>query len=99
MVLSDFLSRQQGDDSDPHQSIPISFNMKEILKQNYHSYVKDTFLVHTRSQNKAKGVKLPTVHGSTKPLTPHEIPEKQSVRAKRGEVRKEVKPILDDSSI
>ena len=40
MVLSDFLSRQQGDDSDPHQIIPISFNMKEILKQNY---VKDTF--------------------------------------------------------
>ena len=35
MVLSDFLSRQQGDNSDPHQIIPISFNMKEILKQNY----------------------------------------------------------------
>ena len=32
MVLSDFLSRQQGDESDPHQIIPISFNMKEILK-------------------------------------------------------------------
>ena len=47
MVLSDFLSRKQGDDSDPHQIIPISFNMKEILKQNYHSYVKDTFLVQT----------------------------------------------------
>ena len=28
MVLSDFLSRQQGDDSDPHEIIPISFNMK-----------------------------------------------------------------------
>ena len=35
MVLSDFLSRQQGDNSDPHQIIPISFNMKKILKQNY----------------------------------------------------------------
>ena len=32
MVLSDVLSRQQGDNSDPHQIIPISFNMKEILK-------------------------------------------------------------------
>ena len=40
MVLSDFLSRQQGDDSDPHQIIPISFNMKEILKQNYQNIVK-----------------------------------------------------------
>ena len=35
MVLSDFLSRQQGDRSDPNQIIPISFNMKEILKGNY----------------------------------------------------------------
>ena len=33
MVLSDFLSRHQGDNSDPHQVIPISFNLKEILKQ------------------------------------------------------------------
>ena len=31
MVLSDFLSRQQGDDSGPHQIMPISFNIKEIL--------------------------------------------------------------------
>ena len=50
MVLSDFLSRQQGDTSDLHQIIPISFNMKEILKQNYQNYhVEDTFLVQTRS--------------------------------------------------
>ena len=49
MVLSNFLSRQQGDNSDPHQIIPISFNMKEILKQNYQNYAKDTFLVQTRS--------------------------------------------------
>ena len=41
--------------------------MKEILKQNYHSCVKDTFLVQTRSQNKAKGVTLPSVHGTTEP--------------------------------
>ena len=27
MILSDFLSRQLGDDSDPHQIIPISFNI------------------------------------------------------------------------
>ena len=33
MVLSNFLSRQQGDNSDPHQIIPISFNMKEILEK------------------------------------------------------------------
>ena len=33
MVLSDFLSRQLGDDSDLHESIPISFNIKGILKE------------------------------------------------------------------
>ena len=47
MVLCDFLSRQQGDDSDLHEIIPISFNMREILKQNYYNYVEDTFLVQT----------------------------------------------------
>ena len=90
MVLSDFLSRQQGDDSDPHQIIPISFNMKEILKQNYHSYVKDTFLVKLGSQNKAKGVQLPAIHGTMKPLVPHKIPENQPVKTRR----REAKPII-----
>ena len=31
MVLHDLLSRQMGDKSDPHQIIPISFNIKEVL--------------------------------------------------------------------
>ena len=40
MVLSDFVSRQQGDNSDPHQIIPISFNIKEILSRNHQNAVK-----------------------------------------------------------
>ena len=75
MVLSDFLLRQQGDDSDPHEIIPISFNMKEILKQNYCTYTEDKFMVQPRSQNKAKGVKLPAVHSTKKTLVSHEIPK------------------------
>ena len=51
MVLSDFLPRQQEDDSDPHETVPISFNLRGILKQNYFNYVEDEFLVQTRSQN------------------------------------------------
>ena len=47
MVLSDFLSRQPGDNNDPHQTIPISFNMKEILKRNYQNALKDIFMVQT----------------------------------------------------
>ena len=35
MVLSDFLSRQNNDDSNPHKLIPISFNMHQVLHENY----------------------------------------------------------------
>ena len=36
MVLSDFLSRQKHDDSDPHKIIPISFNMYNALYETYY---------------------------------------------------------------
>ena len=54
MVLSDFLSRQPGDKSDPHQIIPISFNIKEMLKENYQNNAEAIFMVQTRSQSKVK---------------------------------------------
>ena len=37
MILSDFLSRQIHDDSNPHEIIPISFNMYKTLYENYYS--------------------------------------------------------------
>ena len=52
MVLSD-LSKQHGDTSNPHEIIPISFNMEKVLQQNYQNYAK-AYLVQTRSQSKAK---------------------------------------------
>ena len=54
MILSDFLSRQIEDDSDLHGIITISFNIKEILKENYQNMVKATYMVQTRSQAKAQ---------------------------------------------
>ena len=36
MILSDFLSRQKNDDSNPHEIIPLSFNMCKILDDNYY---------------------------------------------------------------
>ena len=36
MILSDFLSRQIEDDSNPHEIIPISFNIRDVLQDNYH---------------------------------------------------------------
>ena len=64
MVLSDFLSRQNNDDSNPHEIIPVSFNMHNVLQENY--YKIDSYLVQTRSQARSSGVKLAEVHGMRK---------------------------------
>ena len=37
VILSDFLLRQRVDKSNPHEIIPISFDMKAILKEKYYS--------------------------------------------------------------
>ena len=81
MVLNDFLSRQHRDDSNPHEIIPVSFNMGQLLKQNYQNYTKDTFLVQTRSQSKGKNVKVHDVCSGT---------------GSTGKTRKEIKPIIID---
>ena len=47
MVLSDFLTRQTNDDSNPYEIIPISFNMHKVLQEN--DYKIDSYLVQTRS--------------------------------------------------
>ena len=75
MVLSDFLSRQKNDDSNPHEIIPISFNTYKILTDNYYNIEK--CLVQTRSQAKSSGIELPEVHSMTKNLDPNIKPEKQ----------------------
>ena len=80
MILSDFLSRQIKDDSDPHEIIPISFNIKEILKENYQNVTKDTYMVQTRSQAKAQANDS-TVQ-STKPVTQNIIPKVDKIPIK-----------------
>ena len=47
MVLSDFLSKQNNDDSNLNEIIPISFNMHQVLHKNY--YDTEKYLVQTRS--------------------------------------------------
>ena len=69
MILSNFLSRQMHDDSNPHKIIPISFNMYNALYENY--YRDDPinkYLVQMQSQTKAAGIKLPEVHGVEKTI-------------------------------
>ena len=40
MILSDFLSKQEIDKSNPHEIIPISFDMKAILNEKYYKMEK-----------------------------------------------------------
>ena len=59
MILSDFLSRQKHDDSNPHEIIPILFNMICILQTRYYNLGKGNpvkYLVHTWSQSKSRRI-------------------------------------------
>ena len=60
IILSDFLSRQRMDNSNPHEIIPISFDMQEILKDRYYNVGKESrYLIKIQSQPKDSGIKLP----------------------------------------
>ena len=84
MVLSDFLSRQKMDDSNPHELIPISFMLRSQVVNHFcqidnemNQPKNDRYLVQTRSQVKSSGIKLPEIHGANKSLDPHVQPGKQ----------------------
>ena len=50
MILSDFLLRQTHDDSNPHDIIPISFNMHNMLHEKYYKIeTKESYLVQMHS--------------------------------------------------
>ena len=85
MILSDILSRQKNGDSNPHEIIPISFNMCQILDDNYYS---EKYLIQTRLQAKSSGIKLLEVHGVGKNLDPNLKPEKQHAISKQGSMER-----------
>ena len=74
MIFSDYLSWQMNDDSNPQEIIPISFNVYQILDENYYN---ERYLIQTRSQTKSSGTKLLEVHGMRKNLDPNLKPERQ----------------------
>ena len=78
------MSRQKNDNSNPHEIIPISFNMCQILDDYY--YNEEKYLTHTRSQSESSGIKLPEVYGMGKNLGPNLKPEKQHAISKEGSV-------------
>ena len=91
MVLSDFLSWQNNDDSNPNEIIPLSFNMYRILADNMNNFEKynnnfgnEKYLIQTCSQTKTSGTKLPEVDGVQKESDPNLRPEKQHTIPKQG---------------
>ena len=89
MILSDFLSRQNNDNSNPDEIIPISFRIHKVLQENYYNI--DSYLVQTKSQARSRGIKLPEVHDMRKNLDLNKKPEKQHANPRKGNV---VKPCI-----
>ena len=74
MILSDFLFGQKHDNSNPHEIIPILFNMQKILQTRYYNISEKEqgkYLVQTRSQVKSGGIILLEVHGIDKGIDPN----------------------------
>ena len=93
MILSDFLSQQHNDNSNPNEIIPISFDMYKLLENNLNDIDKNNFgngkyLIQTHSQAKTSGIKLPEVHGVGKSLDPNLRPEKQHTFPKQGKLER-----------
>ena len=86
MVLSDFLSRRNNENCNPHEIIPISFNMHNVLQENY--YKIDNYLVQTRSQARSSGIKLPEVHSMRKNLDPNMKLERKHANPIKGSIVK-----------
>ena len=83
MILSDVLSRQKHDNSNPHEIMPISFSMQGILHSQYYNLDEGNigkYLVQTRSQAKSSGIKLPEVHGVGKRLDLNILQERQVIK-------------------
>ena len=86
MVLSDILSRQNNDNSNPHEIIPISFNMYQVLQEKYYNTEKLPSANKIPSQ--ISGIKLLEAHGVGKNLDPNITPEKQHANPIRGSIEK-----------
>ena len=98
MILSDFPSQQNSDDSNPSEIILISFNICKILEDNRNlgtckniinnTSAHEKYLIQMSSQAKSSGTRLPEVHGVQKELDPNLRPEKQHKISKQGKMER-----------
>ena len=85
MILNNFLSRQKNDNSNLHEIIPISFNMCQVLDDNYYN---EKYLIQTRSQTKSSGTKTPRSSWCGKEFKCNLKPEKQHAIPKQGSMER-----------
>ena len=90
MILSDILSRQIEDNSNLHEIIPISFNIREILQESYHNIISDTYMVQTRAQAKAQ---------ANTPAVPNTEPVMQKATPKIAKIGALIPPIVIPPSV
>ena len=78
MVLGYFLSRMEGDNSDLHKDIPISFSFHSILTEHNNAYSnlpREIYRVVTRSHTSVARIKMPEVYGADKAIAPKLKPQ------------------------
>ena len=68
MTLSDILSRIKVDKSNPHEIIPISFDLQDVLQEKYY--------IQTSSIAQKEDITAGKIHGHDRFLLPHLQPEK-----------------------
>ena len=82
MILSDILTRQRTDNSNPHEIIPIPFDMQAILKDRFYNVGNDSrYIIQMQPQAKASEIKLPEVHGVDKCVDPNVKLERQVLKS------------------
>ena len=73
MILSDFLSRMEGNKSDLMMLFPYHLIPPSTLTEHYYTFSNlqsEIYRVVTRSQTKAVGTQMPKVHGVDKVVCP-----------------------------
>ena len=82
MIFSDFLSRMEGEKSDPHEVIPISFDSPSILTGHCHTFSNlpyEIYRVVTICHTKMAATQMPKVHGPFKAVNPKHKPETKPI--------------------
>ena len=89
-----------GNRGNPHEIIPISFDMKAILNDKYYNVGEENrYLVQTWSEIKDTGIKVPEVHGAEKGIDPNLKPEWTVRKSQKLAVKPKLEQDRSDPSV